>query len=85
MSPVQLDLGDILAVVRSGLFLHDWFLNLNLDIADCGIDPVAHYCRYGWREGRFPNPYFDPAWYLQRNRDVAGGRRRAAAALHRVW
>ena len=43
---------------------------MNPDIAACGIDPVTHYCRYGWREGRFPNPYFDPAYYLQRNRDV---------------
>ena len=70
MPSVRLDFGDVLAVVRSGLFLRDWFLKLNRDIADCGIDPVTHYCRYGWREGRFPNPYFDPAWYLQRNRDV---------------
>ena len=37
--------------------------------AAAGIDPVAHYCRYGWQEGRFPNPYFDPAWYLQSNSD----------------
>ncbi len=68
--PARLDLGDVLAVVRSGLFLRDWFLDLNPDIAACGIDPVTHYCRYGWRENRRPNPYFDPDWYLQRNRDV---------------
>ena len=35
-----------------------------------GLDAVTHYCRYGWREGRRPNPYFDPAWYVQRYRDV---------------
>ena len=70
MEPVRLDFGDVLSVVRSGLFSRAWFLERNPDIAGCGIDPVTHYCRYGWREGRLPNPYFDPAWYLQRNRDV---------------
>ncbi len=66
----RLDLGDLLMVRRSGLFASEWFLDHNGDIAKAGIDPSTHYCRYGWREGRFPNPYFDPAWYLQRNRDV---------------
>ena len=69
-SPTRLDLGDVLTLVRSGLFLREWFLGRNADIAACGIDPVVHYFRYGWQEGRWPNPYFDPAWYLQRNRDV---------------
>ena len=68
--PSRLDLGDVLTLVRSGLFARDWFLEQNRDIAGCGIDPVTHYFRYGWREGRWPNPYFDPAWYLQRNHDV---------------
>ena len=71
---VRLDLGDLLTVMRSGLFLPAWFLDLNPDIAAAGIDPVAHYCRYGWQEGRFPNPYFDPAWYLQSNSDVRESR-----------
>ena len=69
-SPLRLDLGDVLTLVRSGLFARTWFLQQNHDIAECGIDPVTHYFRYGWREGRWPNPYFDPAWYLQRNQDV---------------
>ena len=29
-----------------------------------------HFCRYGWREGRRPNRYFDPAWYLEQHPDV---------------
>jgi hypothetical protein len=70
MRPVLLDFGDVLTVVRSRLFLREWFLSRNPDLANRGIDPVTHYYRYGWREGRLPNPYFDPAWYLQRNRDV---------------
>jgi len=71
---IRLDLGDLLTVMRSGLFLPKWFLELNPDIAAAGIDPVTHYCRYGWQEKRFPNPYFDPAWYLERNPDVRESR-----------
>ena len=69
-SPVRVDAGDLLIVQRSGLFAAKWFLERNGDLADAGVDPLAHYSRYGWREGRWPNAYFDPAWYLSRNRDV---------------
>jgi len=69
-SPHRIDAGDLLSVQRSGLFALKWFLERNADLSDAGIDPLAHYSRYGWREGRWPNPYFDPAWYLSRNRDV---------------
>ncbi len=69
-SPHRIDAGDLLSVQRSGLFALKWFLERNTDLSDAGIDPLAHYSRYGWREGRWPNPYFDPAWYLSRNRDV---------------
>ena len=69
-SPLRLDAGDLLIVQRSGLFAEQWFLERNPDLAEAGVDALAHYCRYGWREGRWPNPYFDPAWYVSRNRDV---------------
>lgn len=35
-----------------------------------GIDPLDHFVAHGWREGRRPNPYFDPAWYLAEYPDV---------------
>ncbi len=41
----------------------DWYLLRNPDVARAGIDPVAHYVRYGEREGRRPSLWFDPAWY----------------------
>ena len=34
-------------------------------------DPLVHFHRYGWREHRLPNAYFDTGWYLRYNRDVA--------------
>ncbi len=33
---------------------------------------LVHWHRYGWREERWPNPYFDPAYYRARNPDCAG-------------
>ena len=56
----------------SGLFDPQWYLATYLDVAQAGLDPMLHYLRYGWQEGRQPNPYFDPAWYLASNPDLAG-------------
>lgn len=72
-APFRIDAGDLLVLQRSGLFAREWFLERNADLDEAGLDPLVHYSRYGWREGRWPNPYFDPAWYLSRNRDVREG------------
>jgi glycosyltransferase involved in cell wall biosynthesis len=32
---------------------------------------MTHFHRFGWREGRCPNAYFDPAWYVRQYPDVA--------------
>ncbi len=55
---------------QSCLFTKSWFLERNPDLCVSGIDPLAHYHRFGWREGRWPNPYFDPQWYLDEHQDV---------------
>ena len=44
-------------------FDRTWYLVRNPDVARVGIDPLAHYLRYGENEGRRPSPWFDPAWY----------------------
>lgn len=36
-----------------------------------GDDPLDDFCNRGWRAGLRPNAYFDPAYYLARNPDVA--------------
>jgi hypothetical protein len=41
----------------------DWYLARNPDVRLVGIQPLAHYLRYGEAEGRFPSPWFDPDWY----------------------
>ena len=47
-----------------------WYLERNPDVATSGIDPLWHFMRRGYREGRWPTPQFDPAWYLAHNLDV---------------
>lgn len=54
----------------SGLFELEWFLERNRDLTEPGLDPLRHYHLFGWREGRWPNAYFDPARYLNANPDV---------------
>jgi hypothetical protein len=34
------------------------------DVTAAGLDPVEHFCTFGWREQRRPNLYFDTGWYL---------------------
>ena len=46
-------------------FDRDWYLVRNPDVRQIGIDPLAHYLRYGEAEGRFPSPWFNPGWYRQ--------------------
>ncbi len=57
-----------------GFFDYGWYLAQNPDVAnDVGSAEagcLAHFMRIGWREGRWPNPYFDPNWYLGVNHDV---------------
>src|SRR6185437_2789322 len=54
----------------SGLFDAAWYLLENPDVRASELDPLLHFCRYGWHEGRRPNRYFDPAWYLEQHPDV---------------
>ena len=40
-----------------------FYLARNPDVGWAGIDPMAHYLRYGEAEGRRPSSWFDPIWY----------------------
>lgn len=48
-----------------------WYLKVNADVAAAGTDPVDHYLRFGWREGRDPRPDFSATGYLKLHEDVA--------------
>ncbi|MFD0935805.1 hypothetical protein ACFQ12_11520, partial [Methylobacterium trifolii] len=52
-------------IAGSGLFDESVYLVEGPDVREAGADALEHFCRYGWREGRRPNLYFDPAWYRE--------------------
>ncbi|WP_051535768.1 hypothetical protein [Asaia platycodi] len=55
---------------HSGLFDTAFYLSRNTDLQELGSGALLHYHTAGWREGRKPNPFFDPLWYLASYRDV---------------
>lgn len=61
-------------IAASGLFDTNWYLKNNKDVLltpSACADPVAHFVKSGAREGRAPNKYFQPHWYLATYPDVA--------------
>jgi Ca2+-binding RTX toxin-like protein len=59
--------------VDDGILLFDtlYYLSANSDVYHAGVDALAHFNQFGWREGRDPNEFFDTSSYLAVNRDVA--------------
>jgi len=53
------------------LFDERYYLKSYPDIRLGDIDPIIHYIKYGGREGRNPNPYFQTSFYLEKYPDVA--------------
>lgn len=54
----------------SKVFDSAYYLSANPDVAAAGIDPLQHFCKSGWQEGRNPHPLFSTIYYLQRYPDV---------------
>ena len=59
-------------VGRSPLFDGAWYIEAYPDVAKSGSDPLRHYLKTGWLQGRNPGPEFDTLAYLAENADVAG-------------
>ena len=74
---------DYLLLARSALFDPIWYRRTYADVAADGGDPVLHYLRLGWREGRRPGPAFDGAAYLAANPDVARAELNPLVHFHR--
>lgn len=45
-------------------FDQEYYLDQNPDVAESGLDPLAHYLADGWKEGRDPHPDFNTSFYL---------------------
>src|SRR4051812_26509521 len=63
-------------VEASGLFDTEYYLSSNPDVEEAGVHPLEHFFDAGYLEGRRPNFYFDPSWYLDRYSDIR------AAGMH---
>jgi glycosyltransferase involved in cell wall biosynthesis len=57
-------------ISASELFDAGYYRLANPDLDDPALDAIVHYHQVGWREGRRPNPYFDPTWYIENYLDV---------------
>lgn len=57
-------------IKKSGLFNPVYYLLSYPDVREGDIDPLVHFIRYGWREGRNPSEEFNTTQYLEVNPDV---------------
>lgn len=48
-----------------------FYLSKNPGVAAAGFDPLEHFVRFGWKEGRDPHPDFSVSHYLGAYPDVA--------------
>ncbi|RKY06216.1 MAG: hypothetical protein DRP56_07820, partial [Planctomycetota bacterium] len=64
------EIRDCRLICQSGLFDRQYYLHNNLDVTRSCMNPVLHYIRYGWQEGRNPSENFNTTYYLKTNRDV---------------
>ena len=61
---------DLNLIRSSSLFVEDWYLKENPDVAQAKVEPILHYLRKGGFEGRDPGPEFGSHWYLYSYEDV---------------
>jgi len=57
-------------IKKSGLFDEGYYLKSYEDIRKADIDPIKHFIKNGWREGRNPSANFDTNFYLESYPDV---------------
>jgi len=67
---MRLPVRDYWLIKKSGLFDPIYYLINNPDVLVADIDPLWHYIRCGWKEGRNPSDKFDTKFYLDSNPDV---------------
>ena len=61
---------DYKLIAKSKYFNKRWYLKMYPDVKKAGVNPVEHYLKHGWKEGRNPGPKFDGNVYLDLNADV---------------
>jgi hypothetical protein len=61
---------DVAALADTGLFDANFYQIVNSDVFESGLEPLVHFCAFGWKEGRNPSFYFNTGWYLATNPDL---------------
>ncbi len=61
---------DYQTIKQSGLFDENYYFLQNPDVREADVDPLMHFVKFGWREGRNPSPVFDTSFYLSSYQDV---------------
>jgi len=61
---------ELIILKRSKLFEKNWYLNQYSDVKESLTNPMIHYLRYGWVEGRNPSERFITNAYLEQYPDV---------------
>ena len=54
----------------SGKFDKEYYLRSYPDVRESDTDPLMHYIRFGWKEGRNPSKDFDTSSYLLENPNI---------------
>jgi len=57
-------------IKKSGLFDEGYYLKSYEDARKADIDPIKHFIKNGWKEGRNPSANFDTNFYLESYPDV---------------
>ena len=53
-----------------GLFDVEYYLSQNEDVIKSKVDPIKHYLKFGWKQGRNPSAKFNGNEYLNERLDV---------------
>lgn len=70
MKKIHSFLFDYLIIKKSDLFDSSYYLEIYDDCRNANINPILHYVKVGWKEGRNPSAMFNTTYYLETYRDV---------------
>jgi glycosyltransferase involved in cell wall biosynthesis len=57
-------------IKKSGMFDEKFYILTYPDVRKSGVDPIVHYLKAGWKEGRKPNKNFDTDFYTKHYKDI---------------
>ncbi len=57
---------EIRQLLELNLFDEAWYLRTYPDVDGSVVNPLEHFCVYGWKEGKNPNQFFDTSWFAKK-------------------